>query len=65
MFLVNNICLSPQIVVKFCTSYGSDTTMLCEKLEDGWDIETEVMDERECARFELLNHHQAQRYLRR
>ena len=60
--LVDNICLSSQIV---CTAHSSDTTVLCEKLEDDWVIETEVMDERECARFELIDHHQAQHYLRR
>ena len=49
----HNSCLSWLIALKFCTEYGCITAVLCAKFQIDWTIETDVMDERNFARFEL------------
>ena len=44
------------IVLKFCTEHGSDTAVLCATFQNDWTIETDVMDEREFARFDVYSH---------
>ena len=46
---VHDIFLSCPIVLKFCT--GHDNNVLCAKFQTDWTTETDVMDERDFARF--------------
>ena len=47
----HNSCFSWPIAFKFCTVHGSITTVLCATFQTDWTIETDVMDERDFARF--------------
>ena len=47
----HNLSISYQIVLKFCTEYGSDTAVLRAKFQNDWT--RYVMDERDFARFEI------------
>ena len=51
----HNSCFSWLIALKFCTGHGSITavSVLCAKFQTDWAIETDVMDERDFARFEF------------
>ena len=50
---VHNICLKNPIVLDFCTQHGSITVVLCVKFQNDWTNATNVMDERDFARFEF------------
>ena len=45
--------VSYAIVLIFCTELGSDTAVLCAKFQTNWTIGTEVVDERDFARFQF------------
>ena len=47
----HNICLNNPIVLKCCTEHCSDTVVLWDK--DNWIIGTDLMDERDVARYEF------------
>ena len=48
----HNICHGCEIVWKFCTEHGSNTAVLCAKIEDDWIIDTYAAGERDFADFE-------------
>ena len=51
------------IILKFCTEHGGITVVLCAKFQNDWTADTNVLDERDLARFEFkmgcgrINHH--------
>ena len=47
----HNACFSQLIALKFCPKQGSITAMLYTKLQTDWTIKTDVVDERDFARF--------------
>ena len=51
---IYNICLNHPIILKFCTEHHRGTAMLCAKFQDSWIIQTDVMYERDFARFEFM-----------
>ena len=52
LFAHNWFCNRP-IILKCCTEHDSDTAVLCEKFQNDGTTETDVMDTRDFARFEL------------
>ena len=42
-----------QSFLEYCTEHGNDTAVLCAKFQNVWRTETDVMDERDFARFEF------------
>ena len=49
----HNLLLSYLIVLEFCTEHDSDTVVLYAKFQNDWTSETNVLDERDFARFEF------------
>ena len=50
----HNSCFSWPIALKFCTEHGSFTAVLFAKFQTDWTIKTDVMDERDFARFKFM-----------
>ena len=54
IWFYHNLFINYPIVSKFSTEHGSNTAVLCAKFQnDDWITETDVMEERDFARFEF------------
>ena len=43
---IHYTCFNNLIVLKLCTEKGSNTAVLCERFQNDWTAETNVMNER-------------------
>ena len=46
----HNLFLNHQVILNFCTEHGSDTAMLCAKVQNDLTFEMNAMDERDFAK---------------